>query len=271
MIGWLIPLEPLLPLFALEWLRARKNTVSRIIKLVLLLLLTTPAWGQIAFVQTTDVASANPAAISITTGAFASAVTSGRLLVAYVAWNNDVTASLTDTAGNTWVSGHARINETGQIAQPFYAKNVTGGSSFTVTATFSADATFRKIQASEYSGLDTTAPLDVTAGSSNPASANPTSGTNTSTVADTLIVGGVSVSSGTGDPAAGTNFTLRSTQNFFAMEDRIVSATGTYEANWTYASTKWVAHMMIFKIQQTVASTGKLGGTAKIGGTAVLK
>lgn len=245
-----------------------KKHVARI--LLLLALAALPARAQ--FVQTTDVASANPSAPSITTGLFASNVTNGNLLACYVAWNTDVTiSSVTDTGSNTYTAGHARINEAGQIAQPWYAKNITGGSSFSVTATFSADANFRKIQCNEYAGLDQSAPLDVSAGSSNSASADPTSGTNTSTVANTIIVGGVSVSSGTGEPAAGADFTLRSTQNFFAMEDRTVSSAGSYEANWTYASTKWVAHMMIFKVQQAVTPTGKLGGSAKIGGTAVLK
>lgn len=234
--------------------------MKRLLLIAALLLLALPARAQIAFAQSTDVASANPSATSITTGAFASNVGAARLMVAYVAWVNDATvSSFTSTDGSSWQACHAAVSlgATDLHAQPFYAWNTTGGSSVTVTANFSTSVPFRKIQANEYSGIEKDSdPLDANAGNSNAASANPTSGTDTTTVADTVLVGGVSVGSGDGEPAAGANFTLRSTQNFFAMEDRIVSSTGTYEAPWTYASSNWVAHMCAFKIDASAVGVG---------------
>jgi len=245
--------------------------LRRWLLLAALFLFCEDASAQIAFVQTTDLTSANPAATSITTSAFGSAVTSGNLLVAFCSLDTTGSnvSSITDTAGNTYVQAVTDTESTvrGDI---WYAKNVTGGSGITITCNYNQSTSFRKIQANEYSGLDIIAPLDVTAFNSSPSSTNATSGTAATNVADELIVG-LAVHFGIASYTPGTSFTVRGTQNFFGVEDRIVSATGTYEANWTNAADGWVALMATFKIAATTTFSGKLGGTAKIGGTAIIK
>ena len=69
----------------------------------------------------------------------------------------------------------------------YYAKNIAAGSN-TVTVAFNQAAAFVDVRILEYSGLDTTSPLDVTAGAAGSgASAN--SGAATTTSANELIFG----------------------------------------------------------------------------------
>ena len=243
-------------------------SIKRIIRQLLSLLLTValslvaiviappPAHAAIAFVQTTDVTSANPAATSITSSAFGSSLTAGDLIAVAVSWNQGSVkvCSVTDTASNTYVEAVHRLAANTQGLSIWYAKNINSGASVTVTANYgtvadctSSNASFRKIQAQEYSGLDTSSPLDVTANNEGVAAANATSTAATTTVADELIFG-AALHNNIASYTAGSGFTVRGTQNFFGVEDKIVSATGSYEANWTNAADDWVAEMATFKI-----------------------
>jgi hypothetical protein len=131
-------------------------------------------------------------------------------------------------------------------SQIFYAKSIAGGSN-TVTATFGTTLNaFGKIYIHEYSGLDRTAPLDVTASAVGTATAMD-SGPATTTNGSDLIFG--AGSSGGSVTAAGTGFTSRLNANGSRTEDKTVTATGPYNATATQNSTQWVMHMAAFKAE----------------------
>src|SRR5262249_39041736 len=99
-----------------------------------------------------------------TTVAFNQANTSGNLIVAYVVWDNPGTVvDVRDTRGNAYTPASPRVqwSSFASGAQVFYAANVIGGGTNTVTATFSSGlSTFGLIYVIEYSGVAKTNPLD---------------------------------------------------------------------------------------------------------------
>ncbi len=181
--------------------------------------------------------------------AFASANTAGDLIVAFVIWNNSGTVSVGDTRGNTYVAATARTSwGTGWSAQTFYARNISGGAN-TVTATFgTAISGWGVLYLHEYSGLDTTAPLDVTASAAGTTAAM-SSGAATTTNANDLIFGAAASSSTV--TAAGTGFTTRSTAFGNRIEDRTVTTAGSYTATAQQNASLWVMQLVAFKAAVT--------------------
>jgi hypothetical protein len=112
---------------------------------------------------------------------------------------------------------------------------------------FSQAATFADVRILEYSGLDTTSPLDVSAGAAGTGT-SASSGAATTTTASELIVGaGMTASTFT---AAGAGFTLRTITNPDGdiAEDQTVAATGSYSAVAPVSSSKpWIIQMVTFK------------------------
>ncbi|MGH9080967.1 MAG: hypothetical protein ACRDYE_13015, partial [Acidimicrobiales bacterium] len=122
-------------------------------------------------------------------GSFPSATKAGDLLVLsaseYTGATNHLT-SVTDSAGNTWtrvgaydVSGH---NSNGEL---WYAAGAAPVTTVTVHTTAAASVAFG---VQEFSGVATTSPLDVSAGTANTSTA-PSSGPATTSVANELVVG----------------------------------------------------------------------------------
>jgi hypothetical protein len=193
----------------------------------------------LAFVNSTSGASD---AGATTVAATAASHTAANLLVVHVGWSNNVTLdSIADTAGNTYtrVASSKANNGTTDHVETFHAKSITGNASNAVTAAFSASATFRRIIVHQYSGADTSAPADV-AGSGNVAAATSiTSSSFTTNVADEVISAAMgSTGAATSIPAAGTSYTLRVSNlgNDSHSEDRIVNATNSYTASFTWAT-----------------------------------
>ena len=166
----------------------------------------------------------------------------GNLVVAYVVWNNTGTATVTDSRGNAYASAGpaTRWRNNGWSAQVFYASNVKAGSN-TVTASFSTSITsFGILYIHEYSGIDPTAPLDVTASASGTSRAM-NSGSATTTSGNDLIFGGGASSSTV--TAGGSGFTTRSTAFGNRTEDRLVTSpaatTQLRRRTPTHGSCKW--------------------------------
>src|SRR5262249_31612162 len=137
-------------------------------------------------------------------------------------------------------------------AQVFYAANVAGGAN-TVTATFAtALSGFGIAYVHEYSGLDKTAPLDVSASAIGTAS-SASSGTATTTAANDLLFGAVGSNSAV--TAAGAGFTSRLATFDNRTEDRTVTSTGAYAATATQNGSAWVAQLAAFKLQATSTDT----------------
>ena len=201
--------------------------------------------GSIGFVQVnsaTPVNNTSPVAV-----AYPLAQTAGNLNIVVVGWN-DTTAtvsSVVDSRGNTYTLAVGPTSGTALRQSIYYAKNIAGGSN-TVTVTFSQAAFFPDVRVLEYSGLDPTAPLDVTAGAAGTGtSAN--SGSATTTSANELVFGAGTTGGTFG--TVGTGFVARIiTPNSDIAIDKTVNSTGSYNATSAlpYSST-WVMQMATFR------------------------
>jgi Domain of unknown function (DUF1929)/IPT/TIG domain len=237
---------------------------------------TSTGGGSIAFVQVKSTTPQTPtASVAV---AYPLAQTAGNLNIVVVGWSDATStlSSLTDTRGNTYVQAGTTITGTGIRQAIYYAKNIAGGSN-TVTAVFNQAAAFPDVRALEYSGLDTTSPLDVTSSASG-SGATANSGAATTTSPTELIFGAGNTANAFG--AAGTGFTSRIiTQDGDIAEDKQVNSTGSYSATGTIGSSAaWVMQMATFRASgqtqpppnpaPTVTSIAPNTGTSA-GGTAV--
>jgi hypothetical protein len=140
--------------------------------------------------------------------------------------------------------------QTGTATQSiYYAKNIVaaGPGANSVTVKFSVASAFPDIRILEYSGLDTTSPLDVSAGASGN-STTASGGPVTTTYANDLIIAADVIQTGT--PAAGIGFTKRIITNPDSdiVEDRVVTAIGSYTATAPVSpSAQWLIQVVAFK------------------------
>ena len=131
----------------------------------------------------------------------------------------------------------------------YYAKNIltAAAEANTVTVTFSASATTPDLRIAEYSGMDTTNPLDVSVGKETngiTSSCGPVSTTN----ADDLLVAANLVQYKT--TAAGSSYTSRviTTPGGDILEDQIVTATGSYSATAPLStSDRYIMQLVAFR------------------------
>ena len=220
-----------LSLFAFVWLTA----------------LAPGAHATIAFVQAT---SATPDGyVSSAPATFASAQLSGHLNVICVGWTDSAHSvqSVTDTAGNTYAAATGMLVVPGSRSQIlYYAKNIAAAATNTVTVTFNGSVPNADVRILEYSGLDTSNPLDVSAGASGTGIALD-SGSVTTNNASELLVAADDVQHAI--VAAGTGFTQRLyTDDADTVEDKIVSSSGTYDATATQDySGAWILQLAAFK------------------------
>ncbi len=172
--------------------------------------------------------------------------TAGNLNVVEVMWGDTTSAvsTVADNRGNTYALAVGPTKVTGLTSAIYYAKNIAGGST-TVTVTFNQTAAYPNINILEYSGLNTSSPLDVfSAATGSGTTAN--SGSATTTAASELIVGAGNPTSGF--TAAGSGFTKRLVNAYGGIsEDEIVSSTGSYSATATMTSGTYVMQMATFK------------------------
>src|SRR5580658_5110900 len=190
--------------------------------------------------------SGNPA-----TATYTLAQTAGDLNVLIIGWYDTTStiSSVTDTKGNvyTLAVGPTRLAGDGTNAI-YYAKNIAGAAAGTntVTVTFNQTVSYPELRIVEYSGADTSNPLDVTAagtGNSALASSGPLTTTSTN---DILVAGGYVYTFVNG---AGSGFTNRMfTPDGDNLEDELVPAIGTYTATASLnASAGWIMQCVAFR------------------------
>ena len=206
---------------------------------------TSSTGGSIGFVQV-NYKTSNPSGSTLAV-AYPAAQTVGNLNIVVVGWNDTTAAvsSVTDSRGNTYTRAVGPTTGTALSQSIYYAKNIIAGSS-TVTVVFNQTAAYPDVRVLEYSGADTTNPLDVTAGASGTGLTG-NSGSATTTSANELVFG----AGMTFDiyNAAGSGYTNRVITNFGDIaEDRSVTSTGSYNATAAMrASAAWVMQMATFK------------------------
>lgn len=200
----------------------------------------------IALVQTVNGQTAGGTTVSATL----TAATSGNTIVAVCGATTSVTLSI--TAGGTFTTA---INEAGTPSQGIFYKVSTGGET-TITCTSSA-STRLGIHVYEYSGMQTTGVLDGTPGSSTGTSTSPATGSTTTTLASTVLVGGLTVAGNDAFTTWTNTFTERNdfsntgalaSRGTYGGADRIVTATGTYSTGATIGtSANWRGQIAAFK------------------------
>ena len=197
----------------------------------------------------------HPSATSVAV-TYTAAQSAGDLNVVIVGWNDATTtvSSVTDTNDNTYTLA---VGPTvlpgppgGGLSQAiYYAKNIASATANgnTVTVSFSAAAASPDVRILEYSGLNPTSPLDVTAAAVGN-SATSSSGTATTTSASELLVGANMVYTSTTGPGAGFTRRIITSPDGDIAEDQIVTATGSYQATAPLSRAgPWIMQMAGFR------------------------
>ncbi len=203
----------------------------------------------ISFVQTS---AATPQTDQATVSrAYASAQTAGNSNIIAIGWNSNsgTINSVTDSLGNVYQLAVPIARGSGLSQAIYYANSIAGATAGgnTVTVTFSAAQPYVDLRISEYGGLSPTNPVDLTSSSSG-TSNSATSGTVTTTSANELLFG-AGMTTGYFTSATG-GFTARIITNPDAdiVQDRIVSATGSYAATASLGgSASWLMQIATFR------------------------
>lgn len=234
-------------------LRAARTLV---IASLTLLVVGAPVWSGSALAAIQNVQSnyysphSDQSAVSVTYGYPQLA---GSLNVVIVAFNNSTSnvQSVTDTQGNTYTLavGPTVLADFGKL-YIYYANNIVAADAGqnTVTVVLDAVTPYPDVRIAEYSGIDPWNPFDVAVGSTGlDTGLSMNSGSLTTTNADSLLVAGNFVEFHSME--AGENYTMRLVSyDGHILEDRIVSAIGTYEATATvnYPG-RWIMQLAAFK------------------------
>jgi hypothetical protein len=213
-----------------------------------LIVFSCPRASAQSFVQ---VNSAVPTSGSQVPVVYTKAQTAGNLNVVVVGWSDSTSTvtAVSDTQGNAYSRAVGPMVTSGVSQSIYYAKNIVGAGAGvnTVTVKFNTTASYPDIRIAEYSGLDLNNPLDVSGGTVGTATAVD-SGAVSTTNANDLLVGADTVLTLT--TAAGTGYSNRiiTYPDGDLLEDRVVSATGSYHATATLSGGGgWVMQLVAFK------------------------
>ena len=209
----------------------------------------------INFIQVNSAHPASPAATATVT--YPLPQTAGNLNVVIIGWGDatNTVQSVVDSASNTYTLAFAPTVGTGLSQAVYYAKNINTSASNTVTVTFSAAATTPDVRVLEYSGLDTTAPLDAGAGAFGTGTALD-SGPITTSVAGDLVIGS-STTSGIVVSNDRVFTTVTSTPSGLSVEHLVGPAAGVIDATATQdSSANWVTQAVAFKQNGVVLDFG---------------
>ncbi len=168
-----------------------------------------------------------------------------------VGWNDSVAhvSSVTDSQGNVYTLAVGPTVRAGFGSQSiFFARNIPAAAagSNAVTVAFDQPANYVDLRIAEYQGLDPVNPVDVVAAASGSSSTS-NSGNATTTSASDLLVGANLVSTLTTAP--GTSYTSRriTSPDGDILEDRTVTATGSYSATASLWAGSWIMQMVAFR------------------------
>ena len=234
----------------------------------------------LAFVQ---VNFATPQAPQTTVAVtYTQAQTAGDLNVVVVGWNDSVAKinSVTDSKGNAYSLAVGPTVQSGTATQAiYYAKNIAAAAanSNTVTVTFNTGAAFPDIRVAEYSGIDTTTPVDVVAaaqGNGTPSN----SGSVTTGNANDLLVGANLVQQTTTGPGSGYTSRVITTPDSDILEDSIVTTAGSRSATAPITGGAWIMQMVAFRgagsgagtspsVTSLNPSSGAVGTSVAVAGT----
>ncbi len=220
------------------------------------LLFVQSASAAITFVQANYAASTQAIAITVP---FEQAQSAGDLNVVVVGWNgtSNSVASVTDASGNVYTKAVGPTQITSELTQVvYYAKSIVASAAFAnaVTVTFAANASVPDVRVLEYSGASTSNPVDVVAAGTGYSKASATSSVTTTNASD-LIFGANTTRTTTTGPGSGFTRRMITLPQGDIIEDRTVTATGSYSASAPLsAANDWVIQMVAFRTQATAAA-----------------
>jgi hypothetical protein len=213
----------------------------------------------IAFVQVNssqNIETPLPSSLQFVSVPFKGAQTTGNMNVVVVGWLDSTTtiSSVTDTAGNVYTLAVGPTILSGMATQAiYYAKDILPSPPNTniVTVSFSKYATNADMRIAEYAGLDPSNPFDVAVAGQGSGTTSNSGSISTANANDLLVGANVVTASST---AAGAGFTSRViSPSGGILEDRIVAATGSYNATATLNSGSWIMQMVAFKAPTSAA------------------
>lgn len=205
--------------------------------------------GGVAFVQGNY---ATPGTTQTPSVPYVAAQHADDLNVVIIGWS-DTTASVqsvTDTTGNVYQLAAGPTPQLSNGTQAIYyaagiAPALPNGN--TISVLFTSAATTPDIRIAEYSGIDTTNPLDVSISKETNGTLSDT-GVIATTNANDLLIGANLVQSPTTGPGTGYNSRVITTPSGDIFEDRIVTATGNYSATAPLAaSARFIIQMVAFR------------------------
>ncbi|HKR38028.1 MAG TPA: fibronectin type III domain-containing protein, partial [Steroidobacteraceae bacterium] len=229
-------------------------------------------------------ASAIPQApVSSVNAAFPGNQIGGRLNVVAIGWFNTTSqiTSVTDTAGNTYVlaAGPTTQAQAGRHAIYYAAGINASGANNRVTVTFNNAVPFPDLRIAEYAGVDPSDPLDSGVEASG-TGATSSSGALTTTSPNALLVAANYVTTATNAPGSGFTTRMITNPNGSILEDRIVSAAGSYTATASLSPAgSWIMQMVAFRggpppppdtTPPSISLSGPAPGTT-LSGTATLQ
>lgn len=205
--------------------------------------------ANITYVQGNYAAPQTPQSTVVVT--FTAAQAAGDLNVIVVGWNDSTAtvSSVTDSSGNTYTRAVGPTIQTGVATQSiYYAKNIAAAAAGAnkATVTFSVAAAYPDIRILEYTGADPNNPIDVTAAASG-SSATSNSGSVTTANATDLIFGANLVQTATSGAGSGFTKRLLTTPDGDIAEDKMLTATGSYNATAPVGSGQWIMQMVAFR------------------------
>src|ERR1700722_389245 len=192
------------------------------------------------------------------TVSFSGAQNAGDLNVVVVGWG-DVSSqlsSVSDSKGNLYslAVGPTALTGSAPLTQSiYYAKNISAAlaGANVVTLTFNASVAFPDVRILEYSGLDPSSPLDVTAAATGN-SASSTSGAVLTQNASDLLVGANVVWTRTTGPGSGFIQRMITSPDGDLAQDRVVTALGSYSSTAPLADPgAWVMQMIALRAAGT--------------------
>lgn len=229
--------------------------------------ITIDSWREIAGTLATiarvqNSGSTNDASGNNLTRAYTSNVTSGNLLAVAISWDTASTTftfTCSDSRGNSYTNiGQNWLDAANEQATSVCYATANSSGANTVTVTWPASVSFRRIIVSEYSGVATINPVDVVQGVGGGTATSGTNGVSSGSAVTTqngnLIYGIVQDTSGFSTAiTAGTGFNIgtvlpESTGFDFAVEDQVQTTAGSTAATFTFGNThKFNAGFVAFK------------------------
>ena len=244
-----------------------RTAVTSLLGLLALAMLSMarPVAAATAYVQGAD---QDPFASNALSVKYTAAQNAGDLNVVAIGWNDSTSSvvSVTDSNHNTYLVAATATASTGNGTQViYYAQNIAAAAAGanTVTVTFSTTVPWPDVRIVEYSGIASSSALDVSVGASG-TSISPSSGAVATTNPNDLLVGANYI--GAGFAAVGSGYTQRLVTNpdDDLVEDRTVTATGSYGASSTEnISSWWVMQMAAFR---AAGSGGSSSSSSSSGG-----